>query len=78
MSRPIRYMSRPLSAMDKWSHDIDEIIEKEKAIKSQLPEHPRYTEIRKELDREISALRKVKKEALTYWREIKRNPKITP
>lgn len=64
--------------MDEISKQIDRVIEEEKDIKSQLPDHPRFTMIREDLDRQIRDLRWTKKTALRLWREVKRDPKITP
>lgn len=63
--------------MQEWSKKIDQIIEEEKSIKADLPNHPRFTSARQELDRKIQGLRTLKKEVMTYWREINRDPEIT-
>lgn len=64
--------------MNRWSKGIDKLIADERKLKAELPEHPRFTNIRREIDAQIVELRRQKKEALLYWRELKRNPKITP
>ncbi|KKL94854.1 hypothetical protein LCGC14_1860440 [marine sediment metagenome] len=60
------------------SKKIDQVIEEEKAIKAELSDHPRYTPMRVKLDNNIRNLRWTKKTALKLWREIKRDPVITP
>ena len=64
--------------MQEWSMKIDKLIEDEKDIKSQLPDHAQYTPIRMQLDAIIRDLRERKKEALMLWRQVNRNPEITP
>ncbi len=64
--------------MDEISKHIDKVIEEEKDIKKRLPNHPRYTKVRLELDIQIRNLRWTKKTALKLWREAKRDPVITP
>ncbi len=71
-------MNEYFSNEDEISKKIDEVIEQEKEIKASLPLHERFTPIREQLDAEIRNLRWIKKKALTLWREIKRDPKITP
>ena len=71
-------MNKYFSTEDEISKKIDEVIEMEKEKKAQLPDLPRFTKEREELDAEIRNLRWLKKKALTLWREHKRNPRITP
>ena len=71
-------MTKPLSKMDEWSRKIDDIIEQEQELKSKLPDHPRFSQTRIHMDNRIKGLRAIKKEALTYWKEMKRDPRITP
>ena len=63
---------------DEMSKKIDQVIEEVEEIKSQIPQHARGTEIREKLDEQLRGLRWVKKKALTHWRDLKRNPRITP
>lgn len=64
--------------MAEYSKDIDNVIAEERKIKDQLPDHPRFTATRIELDLAIKALREQKKKGLVFWRDLYRNPKITP
>ena len=66
------------TSIDRFSKEIDEIIEKVEHIKDQIPDHARGTDIRKALDVELRQFRFIKRRALKYWREIKRDPKIEP
>jgi len=66
------------NSIEELSRAIDNVIEKEREIKSQLPKHRRWTPMRIQLDQEIKRLRWLKKTALKEWREEKRNPKIAP
>lgn len=66
------------SSIERFSREIDDIIEKVQAIKDTIPDHARGTDIRKALDVELRQFRFIKKKALKHWRVIKRDPKITP
>jgi len=66
------------SSIERFSREIDDIIEKVMSIKDQIPDHARGTDLRKALDVELRQLRFIKKKALKYWREIKRDPRIEP
>lgn len=63
---------------EEFSKEIDLVIEQEKFIKSKIPDHPQYSEIRIKLDIKIKELRRTKKDYLISWREVKRNPVIKP
>jgi hypothetical protein len=65
-------------SIEELSKAIDKVIEAEKDIKARIPDHPRYTPMRMQLDAEIKNLRWLKKIALKEWREEKRNPIIQP
>lgn len=74
----IEMISKYFGSIEELSKAIDHVIEKEKEIKEQLPNHPRWTSMRIQLDQEIKNLRWLKKKALEEWREEKRNPVIKP
>lgn len=71
-------MTRYFNSIEELGDAIDAVIEKEREIKSQLPNHQRWTPMRMQLDQEIKRLRWMKKVALKEWLEEKRNPMITP
>jgi len=66
------------SSIERFSREIDDIIEKVEHLKSQIPDHARGTNIRKALDIELRQFRFIKRNALKHWRVIKRDPKIEP
>ena len=66
------------TSIERFSKEIDDIIEKVEHLKSKIPDHERGTDIRKALDVELRQFRFIKKKALQHWRVIKKDPKITP
>lgn len=65
-------------SIEELSKAIDNVIQAEKDIKAKIPNHPRWTAMRIQLDTEIRNLRWLKKTALKEWREEKKDPIIQP
>ena len=71
-------INKYFESVEDLSRAIDKVIEAEKEIKAKIPNHPRYTKMRMQLDAEIKNLRWLKKTALKEWRQIKKDPIIQP